>query len=819
MITSPTLPDPAVAPWWNAGPAAGADRTGVRGGSPWSRLRPAVALLALVSAIVLDGASVPAMGWATLLAAVSAVAATVAGPTLTGGVALVSGAARIGLDLSCSRLLSATASHSVAMLLVPAVVIAFCALRRRHRTEVSTLRAVSEIAQGVVLRPLPDRLGPLRVAAAYRTSDAHATVGSDLYGAVRVPGATRVLIGDVRGKGLQGIHEVAAALGAFREAARCHPSLPEVAAHLEASIRSHLDEAVETDHEAGERFVTALLLEIPDDLRVVRTVSCGHPAPLLSGGGRTVHLKPRRCSPPLGLGSVSARDHHQDTFPFTAEDVLMLYTDGITEARDEAGAFYPLKDRVASWTGTGPGPLLRYVQDDLSRHLSGPLGDDAAMITLQRTTEPTPSRPAGAGTAGPSAQDRTNHPGGAALRSPRTVPAPAPAPTGPEQRRTGNEHTVTPGPSRVRSTAGDRNAGPHHVLMLMFDGVQALDVTGPLDVYAAANEHGGDYRLTTASPDGRPVRTTSGLRLVPDAALGDVGPGVDTLVVPGGPRWWEAVADPPLIEGIARLAEESPNATIAAVCAGTFPLAETGLLDGRRAATHWKLAADLAARRPRVRVDAEAIFVRDGRFVTSAGVTAGIDLALSLVESDLGPEVARAVAKYLVVFMARPGGQSQFSVRQQSPRPENSPLRAVLDRVAADPRGDHSLQALADRAALSSRHLTRLFRTEIGTTAGEYVKRVRLEAAQALLEGGDEPLGTVARRSGFGTEETMRRAFRGRLGVSPGTYRDRFRTTAATVPSREGRAAVPGPVAPSGRAMPSGTAAPSWPASPTADPS
>ncbi|MGW3160538.1 SpoIIE family protein phosphatase [Streptomyces sp. NPDC001089] len=815
MITSPTLPDPAVTPWWNDGPAADSGRTGARGGPSWSRLLPAVALLALVSAIALDGAFVPAMGWATLLAAVSAVAATFAGPTLTGGVVLVSGAARIGLDLSCSRLLSATAAHSVTMLLVPAVVIAFCALHRRHRTEVSTLRAVSEIAQGVVLRPLPDRLGPLRVAATYQASDAHATVGSDLYGAVRVPGATRVLIGDVRGKGLQGIHEVAAALGAFREAARCHPSLPEVAAHLEASIRSHLDEAVETDHEAGERFVTALLLEIPDDHRVVHTVSCGHPAPLLSGRGRTVHLKPRRCSPPLGLGSVSARDHHQDTFPFTAEDVLMLYTDGITEARDEAGAFYPLKDRVASWTGTGPGPLLRYVQDDLSRHISGPLGDDAAMIALQRTTDPAPPRVPGAGTAGPSAQDPTDRHGSDAPRSPRAVPAPvsapapAPAPAGPEQRRTGKEHTAPPGPSRVRSTAGDRNAGPHHVLMLMFDGVQALDVTGPLDVYAAANESGGDYRLTTASPDGRPVRTTSGLRLVPDAALGDVGPGVDTLVVPGGPRWWEAVADPPLIEGIARLADESPTATVAAVCAGTFPLAETGLLDGRRAATHWKLAADLAARCPRVRVDAEAIFVRDGRFVTSAGVTAGIDLALSLVESDLGPEVARAVAKYLVVFMARPGGQSQFSVRQQSPRPENSPLRAVLDRVAADPRGDHSLQALADRAALSSRHLTRLFRTEVGTTAGEYVKRVRLEAAQALLEGGDEPLGTVARRSGFGTEETMRRAFRGRLGVSPGTYRDRFRTTAATVSGRDGRATVPGPAAPSGRPVPARTTDPS----------
>ncbi|MFD1275302.1 DJ-1/PfpI family protein [Streptomyces kaempferi] len=513
---------------------------------------------------------------------------------------------------------------------------------------------------------------------------------------------------------------------------------------------------------------------------MVHTVSCGHPAPLLSGGGRATLLKPQRCSPPLGLGSFSARDHHQDTFPFAAEDVLMLYTDGITEARDGAGAFYPLRERVASWGGADPEQLLRYVQGDLSEHTNGPLSDDAAMIALQRapgSTRPLVREPE---TAGTPVQARAGDHGDCAPRSPRALPPPATA-----ERRAGKGQTVPAQPRGDRSAGAARHTARHRVLVLMFDGVQSLDVTGPLDVYAAANEYGGDYRLTTVSPDGRPVRTTAGLRLVPDMALGDFDSGVDTLVVPGGPQWWNAVADPPLVEGITRLADRSRTATVAAVCASTFPLAETGLLDGRRAATHWKLAADLAARYPHVRVDSEAIFVRDGRFITSAGITAGIDLTLSLVESDLGPDVARAVAKYLVVFMARPGGQSQFSVRQQSPRPENSPLRDVLDRVAADPQGDHSLRVLADRAALSSRHLTRLFRTEIGTTASEYVKRIRLEAAQALLEGGDEPLDTIARRSGFRTEETMRRAFRSQLGVSPGIYRDRFRTTRP--------AALPGP--------------------------
>ncbi|MFI2300449.1 GlxA family transcriptional regulator [Actinacidiphila glaucinigra] len=316
---------------------------------------------------------------------------------------------------------------------------------------------------------------------------------------------------------------------------------------------------------------------------------------------------------------------------------------------------------------------------------------------------------------------------------------------------------------------------PHRVLVLLFEGLQLMDVTGPLDVYTAANEYGAHYVTSTVSPDGAPVSTTAGLRLVPDLSLDEVDFPVDTLVIPGRPDWWAAVADTALVAGITRLADRSR--TVASVCAGAFPLAATGLLDGRRAATHWRLADDLAARYPKVEVDSDAIFVRDGRFITSAGISAGIDLTLSLVESDLGPDIARKAAKFLVVFMARPGGQSQFSVRQSPRHPAHSVLRQVLDQVAADPAADHSLAALAARAGVSSRHLTRLFRTETGGTAAQYVERVRVEAAQALLEAGDDALDTVARRSGFGSEETLRRAFRRRLGVSPGTYRDRFRTT------------------------------------------
>ncbi|WP_237693378.1 GlxA family transcriptional regulator [Streptomyces sp. SID2888] len=316
---------------------------------------------------------------------------------------------------------------------------------------------------------------------------------------------------------------------------------------------------------------------------------------------------------------------------------------------------------------------------------------------------------------------------------------------------------------------------PHRVLMVLFDGVQVLDATGPLEVYGAANAYGGDYRITTASLDGKPVTATAGVRLMPDLALDEVDLPLDTLMVPGRPDWWAAVSDTPLVTAVARLAAAS--GTVASICAGAFPLAATGLLEGRQVATHWRLAADLAARYPGLTVDSDAVFVRDGRFVTSAGITAGIDLALSLVEADLGADVARATAKHLVVFMARPGGQSQFSVRQSARYGTGSVLRHVLDAVTADPRGDHTLTAMARRAGVSERHLTRLFRTETGMTAAQFVERIRLEAAQALLESGGDPLDSVARASGFGSVETMRRAFRRILGVTPGAYRDRFRTT------------------------------------------
>lgn len=315
----------------------------------------------------------------------------------------------------------------------------------------------------------------------------------------------------------------------------------------------------------------------------------------------------------------------------------------------------------------------------------------------------------------------------------------------------------------------------HTVVFVVYDGVRLLDVTGPLEVLTVANEHGGAYRTVLASPDGRDVVSSAGVRLGVDRALPDVAAPVGTLVVPGAPDWQAVAADQAMLDQIRRLAGGSDRT--ASVCAGAFALAAAGLLDGRRVTTHWDLADQLAAHFPAVTVDADPIFIADGRVITSAGISAGIDLTLALVEADLGPETARAVARHLVVFMQRPGGQSQFSVRTSAAATRDGTVRRALDAVAADPAANHTLSSMAALAGVSVRQLGRLFRTELGTTPAGYVERIRVEAAQAMLESGGDTLDVVARRTGFGSPETMRRAFLRELGVTPGAYRERFRTT------------------------------------------
>jgi len=318
-------------------------------------------------------------------------------------------------------------------------------------------------------------------------------------------------------------------------------------------------------------------------------------------------------------------------------------------------------------------------------------------------------------------------------------------------------------------------AAPRNVLVLAFDGVRFLDVVGPLEVFTVANEQGDFYTARVATLGGVDVITTTGNRLGADVALEVVDPReVDTLLVAGTPNW-ELLLDPTLVRHVERLGRSAPR--VVSVCTGSFALAAAGLIDRRRAATHWRHAAALSARFPRVTVVPDALFVRDGHFFTSAGIASGIDLALALVELDLGGAVARRAAKVLVVFLQRPGGQSQFSVWTATPPVRNEPLRRVLDAIAIDPAGDHSLPAMAARANFSERHLTRLFDDHVGVQPGAYVERVRLEAARSMLEAGDESLTVVAKQCGFRSDETLRRAFTRAFGVPPGGYRARFRTS------------------------------------------
>lgn len=312
------------------------------------------------------------------------------------------------------------------------------------------------------------------------------------------------------------------------------------------------------------------------------------------------------------------------------------------------------------------------------------------------------------------------------------------------------------------------------ITVLVYDGVRLMDVAAPLEVFGTAAGLGGAYAQTVCSADGGPVITSTGTRLHADAAVAEVGR-THTLVVPGSEDLPHHPPPAGLLDAVTGLAGRS--ARVASVCTGAFALAAAGLLDGRRATTHWRHAAVLARRFPALTVDPDAIFVRDGRTYTSAGVTAGIDLALALVEDDEGADLAREVARDLVVFLQRPGGQSQFSVAARTPSPQHDALRALLREVTADPAADHSLPALARRGGLSARHLTRLFNEQVGSTPAAYVESVRLEAAQALLEAGESVTG-AAGRSGLGSDESLRRVFLRRLGVTPSTYQARFRTTA-----------------------------------------
>lgn len=317
------------------------------------------------------------------------------------------------------------------------------------------------------------------------------------------------------------------------------------------------------------------------------------------------------------------------------------------------------------------------------------------------------------------------------------------------------------------------------VLILGFPGVQALDVTGPADVFTTASialaDRGAEvsYDLRLVSRSGSSVPTGVGLEFVAHT-LPDPADPLDILILPGGTGVHDAARDPELIDWIRRAAHRARR--VVSVCNGAFLAAEAGLLDGKRATTHWAVAGLLAERYPSVQVDAEALFVRGSdRVWSSAGVTAGIDLSLALIEEDHGTELAQLVARWLVLYMRRPGGQSQFAPPVWMPRARRTAIREIQERIEAEPARPHRVDDLARDASMSPRHFSRVFTDETGEAPGTYVERVRTDAARRALTQSDDTMPVIAGRCGFGSAETMRRTFVRRLGVPPEAYRRTFR--------------------------------------------
>lgn len=309
--------------------------------------------------------------------------------------------------------------------------------------------------------------------------------------------------------------------------------------------------------------------------------------------------------------------------------------------------------------------------------------------------------------------------------------------------------------------------------------MQPLDAIGPHEVFAgatavlAARKRPADgYDLSIVSVHGTPITTESGLQIV-TARLPNGRLKIDTLLIPGGDGSQAARFDEPLVGWIRGAAKSSRR--VATVCSGTFIGAEAGLLDGRTVTTHWAKAQMLADEYPRLTVNPDAIYIRDGKVWTSAGVTAGIDLALAMVEVDHGNDVAQTVARWMVMFLHRPGGQTQFAVPVWVPRATRSAVRSAQDYIDSHPAQDHRLEVLAQRAAMSSRHFSRVFTEQVGETPARYVERVRVEAARAELESTTSSLDLIATHCGLGTAESLRRAFQRRIGVAPDAYRRRFR--------------------------------------------
>ncbi len=313
------------------------------------------------------------------------------------------------------------------------------------------------------------------------------------------------------------------------------------------------------------------------------------------------------------------------------------------------------------------------------------------------------------------------------------------------------------------------------IVLLAFPGVQTLDLIGPAEVFAGADAlaGGGAYTVELVAKEPGPIATRSGAYgLVPKMTTDRCRGPIDTLIVGGGFGVERARHDRSLIRWIRSASRRSRR--VASVCSGAFLLARAGLLEGRTVTTHWASTAELARRHPELTVDPNPIFVRDGNVWTSAGVTSGMDLSLALVDDDLGPEIAVEIARWLVLFLQRPGGQAQFSSHLSAQLAERRPLRELQSWIADNLDADLRVDALAERASMSPRNFARFFRRETGMTPAAYVEELRVERARQLLEQSREPIDSISAGCGFGTPETMRRAFARRVGVPPGEYRSRF---------------------------------------------
>ncbi|HEY2345622.1 MAG TPA: GlxA family transcriptional regulator [Xanthomonadaceae bacterium] len=335
-------------------------------------------------------------------------------------------------------------------------------------------------------------------------------------------------------------------------------------------------------------------------------------------------------------------------------------------------------------------------------------------------------------------------------------------------------------PRTIATPPGKESTTPHRVVMFAYPDAQILDVTGPLEVFGRAARwlrdkgiaRGLAYTVEVVATEPGPFATSSGVRLVAERAWRDVKQ-ADTLFVTGGIGYRKVIEDEAALAWIRTMAGKVQR--LGSICTGALVLARTGLLEGKSATTHWAYCNELAKAAARTRVDPDAIFVRNGKLYTSAGVTAGMDMALAMVEEDWGQAAALGVARELVLFLKRPGGQSQFSNQLAAQFSDDDPIRELQLWMLERLDKDLSIPRLAARVAMSERNFARRFTESVGMAPGQYVTRIRVDAARRKLEESAVPISQIVRRCGFGTLESLRRAFAAHVGVAPSSYRERFR--------------------------------------------